>query len=98
MGSKESKIERQLVDGVKALGGMTFKFISPGRVGVPDRIVILPGGMVHFVELKTVRGRVSRQQEHMILRLRKLKTHAEVLIGADGVLAYLEFCRGLMSA
>lgn len=98
MGSKENKVERQLIDGVKALGGMTFKFISPGRTGVPDRIVILPSGAVHFVELKSVGGKVSRQQEHMILRLRKLKTHAEVLIGADGVLAYLEFCKGLMSA
>ena len=49
---KESEIEARLVRGVKALGGVAYKFVSPGNVGVPDRVVVLPGGRVIFVELK----------------------------------------------
>jgi len=40
---KESEIEARLVRGVKALGGVAYKFVSPGNVGVPDR-----GGGTHF--------------------------------------------------
>ena len=49
---KERDIEVLLRDGVKQLGGKAYKWVSPGNAGVPDRIVILPGGKVIFVELK----------------------------------------------
>jgi len=48
----ERKIELALVKQVKAGGGIALKFISPGIAGVPDRLVLLPGGRVLFVELK----------------------------------------------
>ena len=40
---KEKSIEKRLVDGVKALGGRCYKWVSPGNSGVPDRIVLLDG-------------------------------------------------------
>jgi len=49
---RERKIETMLVKQVKAAGGMALKLISPGMAGVPDRIVLLPGGRILFVELK----------------------------------------------
>jgi len=49
---RERKIETLLVKRVKAAGGMALKLISPGMAGVPDRIVLLPGGRILFVELK----------------------------------------------
>ena len=49
----EKKIERELVNEVKAMGGICPKFISPGFDGVPDRIVLMPNGRVGFVELKS---------------------------------------------
>lgn len=49
---RESKIEKELVDQVKAIGGLAWKFVSPGTRGVPDRLVILPGGRTIYVELK----------------------------------------------
>ncbi len=97
MGSKESKVERQLVEGVKSLGGMTFKFISPGRTGVPDRIVILPGGAVHFVELKAVGGKPTKLQKRMLVKLGRLCVPALVLTGADEVAHYLDNLRELMN-
>lgn len=48
----ESELERKICDFVKSLGGRAFKWVSPGEVGVPDRICIFPGAHVIFVELK----------------------------------------------
>lgn len=44
----EEYIEKKLIDKVKSLGGRAYKFISPGNAGVPDRLVVLPGGKVRF--------------------------------------------------
>ena len=41
---KERDIEELLVSAVKSVHGVAYKFISPGHAGVPDRLVILPGG------------------------------------------------------
>lgn len=52
MGMRENVIERHLTVMVKKMGGVAVKFISPGLDGVPDRLVLLPGGRCAFVELK----------------------------------------------
>ena len=48
----ESKIEKKLVSMVRKHGGRCLKWVSPGNAGVPDRIVMMPHGKLHFVELK----------------------------------------------
>lgn len=48
----EKDIEQYLVKQAKAAGGKAYKFVSPGNNGVPDRIVMLPGGKIAFAELK----------------------------------------------
>lgn len=58
----ERDIERWLVKSVEALGGKAYKFTSPGRRGVADRLVVLPGGAVWFVEVKAPGGRLSALQ------------------------------------
>ncbi|CNG65095.1 VRR-NUC domain-containing protein [Yersinia intermedia] len=49
---REDSIETHLVKAVKKAGGIAYKFISPGRRSVPDRLVLLPDGKVIFVECK----------------------------------------------
>ena len=49
---RESAIEKHLCKVVSELKGECLKFVSPGRRGVTDRVVMLPGGFVAFVELK----------------------------------------------
>ena len=60
----EKEIEAKLVNIVKRHGGLCLKWVCPGWAGVPDRIVLLPGGKVIFVELKRPKGGVisSRQR------------------------------------
>ena len=49
---RESSIEKKLKTEVEKHGGKAYKFVSPGMSGVPDRIVLFPGGRLFFVELK----------------------------------------------
>lgn len=56
---RESAIERKLTLEVKKRGGLAPKFVSPGLDGVPDRLVLLPGGKLAFVELKAT-GKAMR--------------------------------------
>ena len=65
----ERDIEKKLAALVKKLGGLSYKFVSPGCDGVPDRIVITPEGAVVFWELKTETGRLSPRQRLQIDRL-----------------------------
>lgn len=54
----EKEIEAKLVKMVKSYGGLCLKWVCPGWAGVPDRIVLLPGGYTVFVETKRPRGGV----------------------------------------
>ena len=49
---REKIIEEKLTKTVKQNGGVCWKFTSPGMAGVPDRIVLMPGGRIAFVEVK----------------------------------------------
>lgn len=82
---KESQIERRLVEGVKRLGGMCLKFISPGTLGVPDRIIITAKGRVIFVELKAETGRLTKIQRYVIGEMQKRGADARVVKGIDEV-------------
>ena len=56
----EKDIERRLVEGVNRNGGICAKWVSPGHRGVPDRIILMPGGVVAFAELKSPGARIAR--------------------------------------
>ncbi len=79
---RESLIEKHLVAEVKKAGGVAFKFVSPGHRSVPDRIVLLPGGRIVFVECKSPGKppRPDQLREHE--RLRKLG-FTVVVLGND---------------
>jgi len=49
---QESQLEKKLTSEVKKRGGRAFKFTSPGKRGVPDRLILKPGGQALFVEMK----------------------------------------------
>lgn len=49
---REKQIEQKLVKAVKAAGGICPKWVSPGWDGAPDRMVLLPGCKIGFVEVK----------------------------------------------
>ena len=59
----EKDIERKLRQMIEKAGGRCLKWVCPGWSGVPDRLILLPGGRVYFVETKRPRGgRLGKMQ------------------------------------
>lgn len=66
----EKDIEKALGRMVGKHGGLCLKWVCPGWAGVPDRIILLPGGRVIFVELKRPKGgRLSPMQKWFAKKL-----------------------------
>ena len=95
---RERDIEKWLRRQVESLGGLAFKFTSPGNDGVPDRQVILPGGLIYFVELKTDRGRLSPIQVWQQDRLDALGCQVRTIRGMDEAAEFIEEVREAMQA
>lgn len=68
----EKYIERRLTAEVKKRGGLCPKFVSPGLVGVPDRLVLFKGGLLAFVELKAPYKKPRQIQVKRMEQLRQL--------------------------
>lgn len=67
---REKEIENKLVLAVKNAGGIAPKFVSPGFDGMPDRIILLPGGHIAFIEVKApgLKPRPLQVARHKLLR------------------------------
>ena len=67
---REKELEKKLTLEVKKRGGLAVKFVSPGFDGMPDRIVLMPGGIIAFVEIKAPgkRPRPLQIARHKFLR------------------------------
>jgi Holliday junction resolvase len=80
---RENIIERYLVRRVRELGGMAVKQVWQGRRGAPDRLVILPGGKMFFVECKAPGQSCRPHQLREHDRLRKLGITVLVIDNKD---------------
>ena len=87
---REKDIERWLGERLERLGCLYFKFVSPMNPGVPDRIVILPGGKTVYVELKTEVGRLSNIQKWHIGRMRERGADVRQVRGMNEARAFLK--------
>lgn len=87
---KESSIERKFTLAIKRLGGRAVKFVSPGRAGMPDRIVLLPGGLVRFVELKRPGAVPTDLQLVRHAELRELGFEVTVIDSPEAVDRYVK--------
>ena len=67
---REKTVEQKLVSEVKKAGGICPKWVAPGFDGVPDRIVMFPGGRIAFVEVKAPgeKPRPLQAARHELLR------------------------------
>lgn len=82
---EENRIERMLAWRAKKMGGMAVKFVSPGLDGVPDRIVLLPGRKIAFVELKAPGKKPRPLQEKRKKQLEALGFPVYVIDGAEQI-------------
>lgn len=90
---KESELEEKFCSLAREAGGKAYKFVSPGNAGVPDRIMILPGGKVGFAELKR-RGEEPRKlQQLRMSELRKLGCLVDTVDSMESAEAFVEKVR-----
>ncbi len=82
---REKTIESKLVKAVKEKGGIAPKFVSPGLDGVPDRLVLLPGGKIAFIELKATGKKLRPLQVRRKRQLEKLGFSVYCIDRADQI-------------
>lgn len=88
----EKKLEKYLTAKIEAMGGKCLKLTSPGTAGICDRLLLLPGEVVAFVELKKL-GELPTplQQKFMrdVAQLGFYADYADCREAADEILAHL---------
>lgn len=81
----EKEIEKKCRLKIKKQGGLFLKFVSPGNAGVPDRLILLPGGIIKFVELKRPGAQPRPLQKYWHKKLRALGFTVEVCDDAESL-------------
>jgi hypothetical protein len=82
-------VEAFLVKRVRLLGGQSIK-LAPMQAGIPDRLVLLPGGRLFLVEVKAVGETPSEIQRHWHAKaLKDQGVVVHVLVGEEGVRQWL---------
>ena len=89
----ESTVEGYLGRQVRGLGGFCMKWVSPGSSGVPDRIVVLKGGRVIFVETKAPGKKPRALQRHLHAKLRSVGCDVRVIDTKEKVDLFIEEVR-----
>lgn len=90
MGKAEHGVEVYLTKEVEKIGGITRKWVSPGRRGVPDQIVIVPNHPIWFVEVKTFSEVPEDYQMREMKRLRAAGANVTWIAGMNGVDQFME--------
>lgn len=82
---RESTLEKRLVRAVKDVGGLCWKFTSPGLIGVPDRLCMFPGGWAVFVEMKAPGGKLRPIQEKRHEEIRGIMLPVYTIDSQEGI-------------
>lgn len=82
---KEKLIESALVKAVKHKGGICLKLVSPSLVGIPDRLILMEGGRLGFVEVKTTGKKPRLVQEKRMVQLEQLGFKVFILDNLDDI-------------
>lgn len=79
----EKLLEKNLSAKVKLKGGLSIKLLPFLFAGLPDRLILLPGGVVFFVEVKTTGEKPSPIQLVVHVKIRRLGFKVYVIDTAE---------------
>lgn len=86
----EKLLEKKLREKVKKLGGLALKFGTTYHTGMPDRIVLMPGGKANFVELKSTGKKPTTLQVKSLELLTDLGFKAVVIDSQESLAQFLK--------
>ena len=69
---------------------MVLKFVSPGKAGVPDRLILAPGGKACFVEMKRPGGKLRPLQKFVIGQIEDLGFKVYVVDSEQDIESFLQ--------
>ena len=78
----EKQIEAKVCEYAKTKGVLVYKFTSPARAAVPDRLFVRPDGVIFFIEFKRGGQKPTAAQEREHHRLRE---HGVTVFVVDNV-------------
>ena len=87
---EEKKIERYFKAQLEKRGALVFKFVSPGQAGVPDRVVLLPGGRVVFAEMKAPGEKPRPLQRAVFARMARAGHPVYIIDSREAVKRFME--------
>ena len=91
--SIEKRLESKLREEVKKTGGIALKFYCLSFTGMPDRMVLLPEGRIHFVELKDKGKKPTSRQALVHSTLRRLGFRVWVIDTEEKLQGFLFIAR-----
>ena len=79
----EKQIEAKVCDYAKTKNVLVYKFTSPARMAVPDRLFIAPDGRMWFCEFKREGQKATQAQAREHARLRQHEVPVFVVDNVD---------------
>ncbi len=94
----EKMIEKRLVEEVKRLDGLIYKFNSQANNGVPDRLIVFPNNLIFFVELKKPKGGItSKVQEYQLEKLKEKGCNTFLISNITEVLDFKNYVEVILN-
>jgi len=87
---EEKDIEQYFRMQLNRCGAMALKFVSPGMAGVPDRIVLIPGGRVAFAEIKAPGKKPRPLQKAVFDRMARLGHQVYLIDSRQAVADFIQ--------
>jgi hypothetical protein len=86
----ESSLEDTLLNVVRALGGKCIKLPARFIAGLPDRLILLPGPRIYFLELKKEGKKPRAIQVYWLELLRGFGFPADFVAGKAELRAWIK--------
>lgn len=88
---KEASIDKKCREETLLRGGVLLR-LRPPPAGVPDRLLLMPGGHVIFIEFKTATGELQTMQRRFLKDLSRMRVNYQVMRTVDEFIALLDWC------
>lgn len=86
----EKLIERKLSERVRSKGGIALKLYSTYFTGLPDRLILMPGGRTYFAELKTTGKKPTARQLVVHEMLRGMGFRVDVIDSQEDIEKFIQ--------